>query len=157
MAGTAVTKRTGRGAAKKVAEPGLPPELADMYGPPKLSRSRGAGTTGEVEELSFDFDTSAKPEPIEMEKLFSIDGVEYFIPIVFPPAYSVVYLDAVQRGRDVAAGEILRLATGNKGWNALVSLARERPDLIQPEQLNGIINRILEKVMDSLEENGEGN
>jgi hypothetical protein len=140
-----------------VDETDLPPELRDMYGPPKLSKARGAGTTGEPEADSFDFDTSTPVADIAMEKLFSIDGQQYFIPVVFPPSYSIVYLDAVQRGRDVAAGELLKLACGATGWNALVKLARDRPDLIKPWQLDGIISKILTKVMDTLEENGEGN
>jgi len=137
-------------------EANLPPELREMYGPPKLSRARGAGTTGPDDGGELDFDTSQPPVEQPMEKLFSIDGTEYFIPVEFPVGYSIVYLDALDEGRDIAVGRALKLAVG-PAWEQLRTLARERPDLIKPYHLQRIMDIVLNKIMGTLEEAGEGN
>lgn len=137
-------------------EADLPPELRDMYGPPKLSRARGAGTTGPDDSGELDFDTSKPVAEQPMEKLFSIDGKQYFIPVEFPVGYSIVYLDALDEGRDIAVGRALKLAVG-PAWEQLRTLARERPDLIKPHHLQRIMDIVLNKIMGTLEEAGEGN
>lgn len=133
----------------------VPEELRDFYGPPKLSRDRGAGTTA-ADPGEFNFDTSTPVAKVEVERLFSIDGKPYFIPVEFPPAYGIVYLDALDRGRDVAVAEALKLAIGPKGWTALRDLAKTRPDLIDPAQFEALMNKVLAKVLGAVE-NGEGN
>jgi hypothetical protein len=131
-------------------DPDMPPELRDMYGPPKLSRARGTGTTGSEPEVSFDFDTSAPAAEVPMERLFSIDGVPYFIPVEFPPSYAIVFLDALDEGRDIAVGRVLKLATG-EGWKALVDLAARRPDLIPMAQFSALMEKVMLKVMGAVE------
>jgi len=150
------TVRTPRAVPVPVGEE--PPELRDFYGdgPPKLSRPRGAGTTGVDSDLSLDFDTKTEAPAIPMEKLFSIDDVDYFWPIEFPPAYSLVYLDALEQGRDIAVGKALKLAVGY-GWQALINLAETRPDLITDRHLQVLMDRCLTRIMGSIEESGEGN
>jgi len=133
----------------------LPTELRDFYAPPKLSKARGAGTTGPVDTDDLDFDTSVPDAEMPMERLFSIDGVAYFIPVEFPVGYSMIYLDALDEGRDIAVGRVLKLAVG-KGWTALVDLARERPQLITPAHLARIMDIVLNKIMGTIEEAGEG-
>jgi hypothetical protein len=137
-------------------EANLPPELREMYGPPKLSRARGAGTTGPDDGISLHFDTSEPDAEVPMEELFSIDGEAYYIPVEFPVGYSIIYLDALDQGRDIAIGRILKLAVG-KGWASLVQLANDRPQLITPAHLQRIMDIVLSKVMGSVEGAGEGN
>lgn len=144
------------GTAKAANANAVHPDLADFYDPPTLTRARGANTTGTEADDMPDFDTSAEAPAIPMERLFSIDGVPYHIPVEFPPGYSIVYLDALDEGRDVAVGRVLKLAIG-QGWAALRELAMARPDLITPAQLNAIMEKVLRKVMGTLEANGEGN
>jgi len=152
------TKKAGGTA--KVAPPAnanlLHPDLADFYSAPALGTARGAGTTTADPDDDLDFDTSTPAPAIPMERLFAIDGMPYFIPVEFPPGYSIVYLDALDEGRDVAVGRVLKLAIG-QGWTALKDLAVERPDLITPQQLQGIMNKVLKKIMGTLEDNGEKN
>lgn len=141
-----------------VDERDLPPELRDMYGPPKLTTGRGAGTTTEADDTDFDFDTSAPVAEVPMERLFSIDGVPYYIPVEFPPAYAIVFLDALSSGagEHVAVSRILKLAIG-QGWDALVRLAEQRPDLINPAQFSALMEKVMRKAMgavDVMEGNG---
>jgi hypothetical protein len=150
-------KAPAKRAVKRAIAPPEPPELANMYGAPKLSRARGAGTTGEEVETSLDFDTSAPVADMPMERLFSIDGKAYHIPVEFPPAYGLVYLDALEGGRDVAVGKALKLAIGAQGWKALRDLCEQRPDVISPAQLAVLMDKVLTKIMGAIEESGEGN
>ena len=145
--------RTTRGpvALPAADDPDMPPELRDMYGPPKLGKARGAGTIGSDDDVSFDFDTSTPAAEVPMERLFSIDGVPYYIPVEYPPSYAIVYLDALDEGRDVAVGRVIKLAVG-EGWRALVELSTKRPDLIPPAQFTALMQKVMNKVMGAVED-----
>jgi hypothetical protein len=86
-----------------------------------------------------------------MERLFSIDGVPYYIPVEYPPSYAIVYLDALDEGRDVAVGRVIKLAVG-EGWRALVELSTKRPDLIPPAQFTALMQKVMNKVMGAVED-----
>jgi hypothetical protein len=152
-----VAKKATRAVAVPADPDDVPAELRGFYdnSPPQLSRARGAGTTGPAGS-DLDFDTTMEDEPVPMEKLFSIDGEPYFIPVEFPVGYSIIYMDALDEGRDIAIGRVLKLAMG-EAWTRLVELATKRPGLVRPEHLSRIMGVVLQKIMGTIEEAGEGN
>lgn len=139
MAGT-----TSRAAPRKAAAtprkatagraPAVPPELRDFY-----------DRIGDDDEVSVDLVTEPDEE-VETEKLFSIDGREYRIPVEFGPHLGLIYVDSAEKGMDIALGRVLKMAIGEDGWRALVG----HKSLTAP-QLRTILNRVMVKVMGALE------
>lgn len=127
----------------------VPAELRDFYARPNLEAT-------DDDEASLDFDTSAPAAKVPTEKLFSIDGVEYRIPAYFPPGFALIYLNALDEGRDIAVGRALKRAIGATGWAALVTLAEERPDLLTPGQFKRLMGIVMRKIMGTIEDS-EGN
>jgi len=126
----------------------IPAELRDFYGPPNLRDD-----AGEVESLDFATPTREQRNAVPLEKLFSIDGVDYFIPVEFGPGMGLIYLDGVAEGRDVALGRVLKKALGDAAWTALVAYA----PYITKGQMEHLLNVTLQKTLGALEESGEGN
>lgn len=140
----------------------VPAELVDFYGPPKLSRPRGAGTRGQAPDgVSLDFTSPTRDEIAEvpLEKLFSIDGRDFFIPVEFPPAFALIYLDGIEEGRDVALGRVLKAAmnaNGQRGWDALQEFVKGG-GRISRAQMAHLLDLVSTKIMGAMEDNGEGN
>lgn len=131
-----------------------PPELANLYGPPQIGRLGGA------DDVSLDFNTPDADAVAEvpLEKLFSINGKDYFIPVEFPPGVSIAYLHGVEEGRDVALGRCLKTVIGEKGWNELAAfVTANNGGGITRAQMGRLLNVVMTKVMGSLEDDGEGN
>lgn len=149
--GAASPAKTTRG--KRVVRAPEPAELVDFYGPPRLAASTADG-------VSLDFTTpdQAAIAKVPLEKLFSINGKDYFIPVEFPPGVSIAYLHGVEEGRDVALGRCLKAVIGEKGWNELAAfVAATNGGGITRDQMRRLLDTVMTKVMGSLEEGGEGN
>lgn len=132
----AATKNT-----RRVPQEQVPAELRGLYKDDVAA-----------EEASLDFTTEAtdnEPE-VETEKLFSVDGKEYRIPVRFGPGVGLIYLDLIDQGRDVALGAILKSVIGKDGWSALMQLARD--NRISVAQFKGIITKVQERTMGAVEE-----
>jgi hypothetical protein len=144
-AATAPAKRTPakRAPAKKAAAPrhrtaldDAPAELRDFY-----ETAKAADTDGDL-----DFRSDQVVE-VDTEKLFSIDGVEYRVPVEFTPHLALVFLDAAtDENQWVAIGRLLKSVIGAAGWQALIGF-----EGLQPEQLQAVLNRVMVKVMGALE------
>lgn len=150
-AAKAVAKRAPAPRAVTADPDDVPAELRGFYDAPVLSR--GAKGAAEVESLDFATPTLEQRNAVPMEKLFSIDGTDYFIPVEFGPGMGLIYLDGVAEGRDVALGRVLKKALGDTAWNALVAYA----PYITGAQMEHLLDVTLRKTLGALEENGEGN
>lgn len=138
---TAVKKAAGRTApaaskARKRA-PEVPPELVNFY---------NAGQEAAGDDLDFVSD-GGDEEEVETEKLFSLDGVEYRIPVSFGPHLALVFIDSAEDGEWVAVGRVLKTIIGDDGWRALVDFK----GLTTP-QLKGVLGKVMVKVMGALDE-----
>ena len=124
---------------RRVPKERVPAELLGMY------------KDDEVEEL-LDFTSEAtEDEPeIEKDKLFSIDGVDYMIPVRFGPGVGLIYLDLIGEGRDVALAAILKTVIGEQGWKALLRLAEK--DRITVGQFKGILTKVQERTFGAVQE-----
>lgn len=145
MAGTtrtaAVKKTAGRTApaapkARKRA-PEVPPELVNFY---------NAGQEVADDDLDFVSD-DADTEEVETEKLFSLDGVEYRIPVEFGPHLAMVFIDSAEDGEWVAVGRVLKTIIGADGWKALVDF-----EGLKTPQLKAVLGKVMIKVMGALDE-----
>jgi hypothetical protein len=84
---------------------------------------------------------------VDTEKLFSIDGVEYHVPVEFTPHLALVFLDAATDDNQwIAVGRLLKSVIGAEGWQALVGFKG-----LRPEDLEAVLNRVMVKVMGALE------
>jgi hypothetical protein len=147
MAATKTTGKTSKATTRtrQVPDDKVPAELRNMYRDER-----------ESEEVSLDFTTEAgdnEPEE-EREKLFSVDGVDYTIPVRFGPGVGVVYLDRLSQGRDVALGGVLKTVMGEEGWAAFLKLAEL--NRITLPQLRAILEKVNERTMGAMED-AEGN
>jgi hypothetical protein len=128
-------KTTGGPAARKKA-PAVPPEIANFYNTVPAAENIG--------DLDF---TSDADEEIETEKLFSLDGVEYRIPVEFGPHLAMIFIDSAEEGELVAIARVLRDIIGPDGWRALTGFKG-----LKPEQLKAVLDRVMIKVMGTIEE-----
>lgn len=163
----AITRKAGAARAVRAvpADPNdVPDELRDFYsdGPapgPNRATRRAAQRAGAVEE-SLDFTTEEADEvaDVPMEKLFSINGKDYYIPVTFPPGVGLVYLHGVEEGRDVALGRCLKLVLGERSWNELQAFVMAtKGGGITRGQMGQLLDKVLTKVMGALEDDGEKN
>jgi hypothetical protein len=150
-------------AARPAPVDDVPEELRGFYdddptpAPPRLRRARGAGTTGGgYQPLELSTKTPRKGRDVELEPLFYLDGEEYGIPAEFPPSLALVYLDAIDEGRDVAAGRVLKMAIGRDGWTALMRYVTAG-GAIGMRDMAAMLNHVMVKVMGTVEGMGEGN
>lgn len=129
---------------RRVVEDNVPAELRNLY------------RSSNPEEVSLDLSTAPTEdeEPEERERLFTVDGKEYTIPVVFGPGVGLLYLDRIGEGRDVALGEILKTVVGEEGWQALLKLARL--NRISMAQMQAIMSKVMERTLGALEAS-EGN
>ena len=137
MAGTA-RKTTGTGRGPRKAAPATPKELEGFYD--RVSKV----------DPDTDLDFVSAPEgeeEVRTEKLYSLDGVEYRIPVEFGPHMALVFIDAAEAGELVAVGRVLKDIIGPAGWKALVGFKG-----LKPEQLSTVLDKVLVKVMGSVEE-----
>jgi hypothetical protein len=146
MASTKTASKTIKAtrSTRRVAEESVPAELRHLY------------RESNPEEVSLDLTTEATEdeEPEERERLFTVDGKEYTIPVTFGPGVGLLYLDRIGEGRDVALGEILKTVIGEDGWQALLKLARL--NRISVAQMQTIMGKVMERTLGALEGN-EGN
>jgi hypothetical protein len=128
-------------ATRRVPEEHVPAELRNLY------RDEQA----EAAAASLDFSSADDPnaEPVEMEKLFSVDGVDYMIPKEFGPSVAIIYLDVIDKGRDMALAIIMRTTIGPEGWAALLDLAAKKK-LTMP-QIKALMGIVEKKIMGALE------
>lgn len=133
-----VIKATTR--TRRVAEENVPAELRGMYDADR-----------KTEDVSLDLTSEATENetPVETEKLFSVDGVEYRIPVEFGPGIGLIYLNRIDEGRDVALGGILKTVIGKEGWAALMKLAEA--DRITGPQLKAIMKKVSDRTMGAVE------
>lgn len=119
----------------------VPAELRDMY----------KDEVADAAAASLDFSSTADPDapPVEMEKLFSIDGKDYMIPKEFGPSIAILYLDVIDKGRDIALALIMRGVIGPEGWTALVELAAQKK--ITFPQVKALMEIVNVKTMGALE------
>lgn len=99
--------------------------------------------------LHFSTTVDADAEPVEMEELFSIDDVTYMIPKEFGPSVAILYLDVIDKGRDMALAMIMRGVIGPEGWTALVNLAAQK--MISMAQVKALMEIVNTKTMGALE------
>jgi len=115
----------------------VPPELRNFY-----ETAKAAPTP----DGDLDFHTG-DADPVETEKLFSLDGVEYRVPVEFTPHLAMVFLDAATHDSEwVAVGRLLKSVIGDDGWKALVGFKG-----LRPEDLQAVLNKVMVKVMGALE------
>jgi hypothetical protein len=144
MPSTAVAKKATK-ATRRVPEDRVPAELRGMY--------RDEAPEEDVSlELVSTKAAAAAGLAAPMEKLFSVDGADYHIPVEFPPGVALMYLDRIEEGRDVATGAILKHVIGSKGWAALLTAA----DVMSREQVRKLMAIVTEKIMGAMED-VEGN
>lgn len=139
MAPTKTIKATTR--TRRVPEEQVPAELRDLY----------KDEAAEEAAASLRFSTADDPdaEPVEMEELFWVDDKAYMIPKEFGPSIAIMYLDVVDKGRDMALALIMRGVIGPEGWAALLDLAaRKKISMAQVKALMEIVNK---KTMGALE------
>lgn len=141
MAATKAIKATTK--TRRVAEENVPAELRNLY---------DADRRKDEEDVSLDLTTEAgeDEEPVETEKLFSVDGVEYRIPVEFGPGVGLLYLDRISEGRDVALGQILKTVIGEQGWKALLRLAEL--NRINAAQLKAIMKKVNDRTLGAVED-----
>jgi hypothetical protein len=66
--------------------------------------------------------TPAKPEPVEMVEIFSIDDVPYFVPKDVSPSVSLRFMKlARQEGMEIAMAGLLEEMLGSEAYDALAS------------------------------------
>ena len=166
-ASKAVARKAGPARAVRAvpADPDdVPEELRGFYGDgpapgPNRAARRAAHRAGVVDE-SLDFTTEEADEvaDVPLEKLFSIDGKDYYIPVTFPPGVGLVYLHGVEEGRDIALGRCLKLVLGEKSWNELQAFVMStKGGGITRGQMGHLLDKVLTKVMGALEDDGEKN
>jgi hypothetical protein len=83
---------------------------------------------------------------VDREPLFSIDDVQYTIPVAVPPALG---LEAIERSRAMGAGAdawLAELMLGADGWKAL----RTCPD-VDEDQMATILRVLRERALGPLE------
>ncbi len=138
MAQTAAKKATK--STRRVPEEKIPKELIGMY----------ADEVAEGDEdVSTDFTTTTrKADPGEVEVLFRVDGVPYYIPTKFGPGVGLIYLDVVEQSRDVAFAGVLKHVIGADGWKALLSIS----DQISIAQMKKIFGTVQERLFGAMEE-----
>lgn len=126
---------------RRVPEDQVPAELRNLY----------KDDAAEAAEASLDFTSAVDPDapPVEMEKLFSVDGVDYMIPKEFGPSIALVYLDVIDKGRDMALAIILRTTIGKEGWAALMDLADKKK--VTLPQVKALMEKVNVKIMGALE------
>lgn len=131
---------------RRVPAEQVPAELRNLYDADRKA----------AEEVSLDFTSEATgdEEPEEREKLFSLDGTDYTIPVTFGPGIGLIYLDRIDEGRDVALGGVLKTVIGKDGWTALMRLAEL--DRISLPQLKAIISKVQDRTLGAVEDM-EGN
>lgn len=139
MAATKVIKATTK--TRAVPAEQVPAELRNLY------RDEAA----EEAAASLNFSTADDPDapPIEMETLFTIDDTEYQIPREFGPSIAIIYLDVIDRGRDVALATILRSTIGDEGWAGLMALAKMNK--INKHQIAALMRIVEKKIMGAME------
>ena len=139
MAPTKAIKATK--ATRRVAEENVPAELRGLYDADRKT----------AEEVSLDFTSAPTEDEPEAprEKLFSLDGVDYTIPVEFGPGVGLIYLDRIGEGRDVALGGVLKTVIGEEGWAALMRLAAL--NRISLGQMRAIIGKVQERTMGAVE------
>jgi hypothetical protein len=130
---------------RRVAEENVPAELRNLYDADRRS----------AEEVSLDLTSEATEEEEEVptEKLFSVDGVEYRIPLEFGPGVALVYLDRVGESQDVALGAVLKAVIGEEGWAALLKLAMK--NRISMAQMKAIMGKVQERTIGAIEESAK--
>ena len=139
MAPTKAIKATK--ATRRVQEENVPAELRNLYDADRKA----------TEDVSLDLTSEATEDeaPVETEKLFSVDGVEYRIPVEFGPGIGLIYLNRIDEGRDVALGGILKTVIGKEGWAALMKLAES--NRITGPQLKAIMKKVNDRTMGAVE------
>jgi hypothetical protein len=139
MAATKAIKATTK--TRRVPAEQVPAELRNLY---KDEQADAAAA-------SLNFTTTDDPdaEPVEMETLFTIDDTEYQIPREFGPSIAIIYLDVIDRGRDVALAVILRSTIGDEGWAGLMALAKKNK--INKHQIAALMQIVEKKIMGAME------
>lgn len=131
---------------RQVQEEQVPAELRHLY---------DADRRKDDEEVSLDLTSqpAEDEEEVPMDKLFSVDGVDYLIPVEFGPSVGVIYIDRLSEGEDVALGAILKMVIGKEGWAALVKLAED--NRITGPQFKAILKKVNERTMGAVEAMGK--
>jgi hypothetical protein len=93
-----------------------------------------------------EIDSESYVEP-EMEHIFSIDGVQYFMPVSVPPAIALRVLEVIElQGEDAAASYVLHEVLGEEAHTALKNC-----QAIKSAQLKAIVEVVTERAMGALE------
>lgn len=91
--------------------------------------------------------TNTDAPPPEREGLFSIDGVEYTIPVRFGANVGLQFARLTMlRGSDIAVSWALETALGEAGHAALMAY-----DELKPEQLNKVLEVVLPRIASGME------
>ena len=93
----------------------------------------------------FEFTKEAKPETVDREVLFVIDGVPYTIPVRFRPLEMARYAHMVsQDGADAAAMWALQTALGETGYLAFLNLPASA---VSEDQYRGLISVVVGRLL----------
>lgn len=144
MAPAKTIKATTR--TRRVPEEQVPAELRNLY----------KDEAADEAAASLRFSTADDPdaEPIEMETLFWVDDTEYKIPKEFGPSIAIMYLDVIDKGRDMALALIMRGVIGPEGWAALMDLAaKKKISMAQVKALMEVVNTKTMGAMEAMEGN----
>ncbi len=136
------TKRT-----RAVPVEQVPAELRNLY----------KDEAADAAAASLKFSTADDPDadPDELEVLFWVDDKAYMIPKEFGPSIALMYLDVVDKGRDMALALIMRGVIGPEGWAALMDLAAKKK--VSMPQVKALMEIVQTKTMGAIEVMGEGN
>lgn len=106
--------------------------------------------------MSFEpiiIETADEPAEVEQTHLFSIDGVEYFMPAELPPSVGLQAMEMVRsEGELVANAWMLEEVLGAEAYHALIACR----DLTKV-QMRQIADIVADQVMGALGDESEGN
>jgi hypothetical protein len=124
----------------------VPAELRNLYKDEAVEEAAAS--------LKFSTTDDPNAEPVEMETLFWVDDTEYKIPKEFGPSIALMYLDVIDKGRDMALALIMRGVIGPEGWSALMDLAaKKKINMAQVKALMEVVNTKTMGAMEAMEGN----
>jgi hypothetical protein len=101
---------------------------------------------GDEPFVPIEIDSTSYIEPA-MEHIFSIDGVEYFMPVSVPPAIALRVLEVIElQGEEAASSYVLHEVLGDEAHSALKNCTA-----VTSSQLKAIVEVVTTRAMGALE------
>lgn len=92
----------------------------------------------------LEFNTPKKAKSVQRDKLFSLDGKVYTIPVRFQATHALEYVDSLRKyGPDIANSTALEIALGQDGYDALLGAG----DAISAEDIAVLVNVVTSRML----------